>query len=216
MFKPVIPTPEGRPLRVLAIGAHADDIEIGCGASMLRLAESTASLEVWWAVLTGDDRREDEARRSAKDFVGDALVEVIAGRLSESRLPYEPLPVKEFIHGLHDLVQPDLVFTHCRGDLHQDHRFISELVGQAFRNHLVLEFEIPKFDGDLGSPNVFLEVSESQIHRKIELLHEHFPSQRTKYWFDEQLFLGLARIRGVESRSESGFAEGFYCRKIIF
>lgn len=216
MIHPLLPVRAGEPLRVLAVGAHADDIEIGAGATLLRLVASDIELEVCWAVLTSDETREAEARSSAFDFVGPALTSFVAGKLRESYLPYVGAEAKEFVHALHDHIRPDVVFTHCRHDLHQDHRIVSELVSNAFRDQLIFEFEIPKYDGDLAAPNVFFEVTEAQLQRKVELLHQHFPSQATKYWFDERLFTGLARIRGVESRSSSGIAEGFYCRKIVF
>lgn len=216
MKHPLLEPSPGQPLRVLAIGAHSDDIEIGAGATLLRLVESGVNLEVCWAVLTSDDGREAEARSSAAELLGAALTDVVFGRLRESYLPYVATETKDFINSLRGRIEPDLIFTHCRHDLHQDHRIVAELVSNAFRDHLILEFEIPKYDGDLGSPNVFFEVSEQQVQQKIALLHKHFPSQATKFWFDERLFVGLARIRGVESRSASGLAEGFYCRKLVF
>jgi LmbE family N-acetylglucosaminyl deacetylase len=217
MWSPALQPPEGHPLRVLALGAHADDIEIGCGGTLLALAERWAGrLEVCWAVATSDAEREVEAHHGAKAFLGDAArVDVAVGRLRESYLPYEGVAAKDFVHELSHRIDPHVVFTHARHDLHQDHRLISELVGNAFRNHLVLEFEIPKYDGDLRTPNVYVPLSGEQIERKVELLHACFPSQATKYWFDRELFVGLARLRGVEARSESGFAEGFHCRKLV-
>jgi LmbE family N-acetylglucosaminyl deacetylase len=214
---PVRPADAGTPLRVLALGAHADDIEIGCGGTLLRLAEEMhGAIEVCWAVVTADEAREAEAHHGAKAFLdGAASVDVVVGRLRESYLPYEGTAAKDFVHGLAARIQPDVVFTHARHDLHQDHRLISELVGNAFRNHLVLEFEIPKFDGDLTTPNVYVPLTAEQVDRKVELLHACFPSQATKYWFDRELFVGLARIRGVEARSDTGFAEGFHCRKLV-
>lgn len=216
MKHPLLEPSPGEPLRVLAIGAHSDDIEIGAGATLLRLVDSGVRLEVCWAVLTSDDARETEARNSATELLGSALSTLVVGRLRESYLPYVAMEAKDFINSLRERIEPDVIFTHCRHDLHQDHRFVSELVSNAFRNHLMFEFEIPKYDGDLGSPNIFFEISEAQLQRKITHLHKHFPSQATKFWFDERLFSGLARIRGVESRSTSGLAEGFYCRKLVF
>ena len=216
MKHPLLQPSPGQPLRILAIGAHSDDIEIGAGATLLRLVESGVELEVCWAVLTADEDRETEARSSAAELLGPALTEIVVGRLRESYLPYVATEAKDFIHSLRDRIEPDLIFTHCQHDLHQDHRIVAELVSNAFRDHLILGFEIPKYDGDLGSPNVFFEVSEEHVQHKVALLHKHFPSQATKFWFDERLFVGLARIRGVESRSSSGLAEGFYCRKVVF
>lgn len=216
MLAPLLQPADGRPLRLLVLGAHSDDIEIGCGATLLRLVAEQPNLEICWAVATGDDERQAEARASATEVLGRAPDNLVMGGLKESHLPYEGTRTKSFVHGLSDVINPDLVLTHVRHDLHQDHRTLAELVGNAFRDHLVLGFEIPKYDGDLRPPNTYVAVSEEQAHRKVELLHRHFPSQATKYWFDEQLFLGLMRIRGVEARSESGFAEGFHCTKLVF
>ena len=215
MLSPLLRAPAGRPLRILALGAHADDIEIGCGAALQRLIDEQPDVEVCWAVATGDTARHEEAQASVEDLLGRPPKHLVLGSLPESYLPYEGRAAKRFVHELRDLFDPDLVFTHVRHDMHQDHRTLAELVGNAFRDHLVLGFEIPKYDGDLRPPNVYVAVSENQAHRKVELLHRHFPSQATKYWFDEQLFLGLMRLRGVEAHSSSGFAEAFHCHKLV-
>ena len=216
MIHPLFPQVPGRAVRVLLLGAHSDDIEIGMGATLLRLVESGADLEVFWAVATAEGARETEARASAADFAGSRLAGISIGNLRESYLPFVGAATKDFVHSLRDIARPDIVFSHARHDLHQDHRILAEIVPSAFRDQLILEFEIPKFDGDLATPGVYFEVSEAHIKRKVELLTKHFPSQSDKYWFDEALFLGLARIRGVESRSSTGYAEGFYCRKLVF
>lgn len=207
-------TPSSGPLRVLALGAHSDDIEIGCGATLLALGARHESMELCWAVATGDPTRETEARSSAADFAGKHTYTCVFGGLRESYLPAQWEAAKQFVHRVASQFDPHVVFTHAKHDQHQDHRTLAELVPNAFRNHLVLGFEIPKYEGDLLPPNVFVAVSPEDAKRKVELLHRHFPSQATKYWFDEQMFLGLMRIRGVEARAESGFAEAFHASKI--
>ena len=196
-------------LRVLAIGSHADDIEIGCGGMLLRLAGELEALELHWVVLSADGERADEARVGAEAFGAEA--EVLGFRDAFFRYGGE---VKEFFEELKGRFDPDLVLTHHDADRHQDHRLVAELTWNTFRDHLILEYEIPKYDGDLGSPNVFFHLSEDIARRKVELLLDAFPSQREKRWFTEDLFLGLMRVRGMESNSPSGYAEGFYARKV--
>jgi LmbE family N-acetylglucosaminyl deacetylase len=196
-------------LRVLAIGSHADDIEIGCGGTLLRLARELEALELHWVVLSADGERAAEARASAEAFGAEA--EVLGFRDAFFRYGGE---VKEFFEELKSRFDPDLVLTHHDADRHQDHRLVAELTWNTFRDHLILEYEIPKYDGDLGSPNAFFHLSEDIARRKVELLLDAFPSQREKRWFTEDLFLGLMRVRGMESNSPSGYAEGFYARKV--
>jgi LmbE family N-acetylglucosaminyl deacetylase len=196
------------PLRVLAIGSHADDIEIGCGGALLQLA-ATRTLELHWVVLSAAEDRADEARASAAAFGAEA--DVRAFRDAFFRFGAE---VKEFFEELKGRIDPDLVFTHHDADRHQDHRLVAELTWNTFRNHTILEYEIPKYDGDLGSPNVFFHLDGETARRKVELLMTSFPSQHEKPWFTEDLFTGLMRIRGMESGSPSGLAEGFYARKL--
>ena len=196
-------------LRVLAIGSHADDIEIGCGGTLLRLAAMAKSLELHWIVLSAAGERADEARTSAAAFGADAQVQSF--RDAFFRYGAE---VKEYFEGLKQQFEPDLVFTHHDADRHQDHRFVAELTWNTFRNHTILEYEIPKYDGDLGSPNLFFDLDENTARRKVELLIDSFPSQHGKAWFTEDLFMGLMRIRGMESSSPTGLAEGFYARKL--
>jgi LmbE family N-acetylglucosaminyl deacetylase len=196
-------------LRVLAIGSHADDIEIGCGGTLLRLAAELEALELHWVVLSADGERADEARAAAAAFGAEA--EVLGFRDAFFRYGGE---VKEFFEELKGRFDPDLVLTHHGADRHQDHRLVAELTWNTFRDHLILEYEIPKYDGDLGSPNVFFHLTEDFARRKVDVLLDVFPSQRAKRWFTEDLFLGLMRIRGMESNSPSGYAEGFYARKV--
>ena len=202
-------------LRVLAVGSHADDIEIGCGATLLRLA-GERELHVHWVVLSADEERAAEARASAEAFLAGAAssrVSVESFRDAFFRYGGE---VKEYFEALKGEVSPDLILTHHGSDLHQDHRLVAELTWNTFRDHLILEYEIPKYDGDLGSPNVFVHLDEEAARRKVALLLESFPSQRSKAWFTEELFLGLMRLRGMEGASPGGYAEAFHARKLGF
>jgi LmbE family N-acetylglucosaminyl deacetylase len=204
----------GRPLRVLAIGAHADDIEIGCGGTVLRLIEEYAGLEFKWVVLTSNRDRMTEARHSAQAFLGPTAAGVELPGFQDGFLPYSGLEVKQFFETLKPFA-PDLILTHCRGDLHQDHRLACELTWNTFRDHLILEYEIPKYDGDLGTPNFYVPLREEHVRRKIDLLAEHFASQQVKHWYERETFLSLMRIRGMECHV-LGHAEAFYCRKVVF
>lgn len=203
-------------LRVLAIGSHADDVEIGCGGALLRLAASRRKLDVYWVVLSGGDERAAEARASAAALLdGSAHLKIDVQGFRDAFFRYGG-EVKEFFEALKARFDPDLVFTHHEGDRHQDHRLVAELTWNTFRNHTILEYEVPKYDGDLGSPNVFFHLDEATARRKVELLMESFPSQHGKPWFTEDLFMGVMRIRGMEASSPSGLAEGFYARKLAF
>lgn len=204
-------TPDG--LTVLAIGAHSDDIEIGCGGTILRLVESVPGLRICWVVLSAPGERAEEARGAAAAFLGETDAELRLADFRDAFFPHDR-GVKEFFEELKADVVPDVVLTHTRHDLHQDHRVVCELAWNTFRDHLILEFEIPKYDGDLGSPNVFVPVEERLARRKADLLVEHFATQRSKDWFTADVFLSLLRLRGVESRSPTGYAEGLYARKV--
>jgi LmbE family N-acetylglucosaminyl deacetylase len=198
--------------RVLAIGCHADDIEIGCGGTLLSLLEARSDLEVTWVVLAAAGERADEARASASAFLGRAKTsDVQVHPFRDGFLPYVGAEVKDVFEALKS-VEPDLVLTHGRDDLHQDHRLACELTWNTFRNHLILEYEIPKFDGDLGSHNVFVPLSKTVVDEKLALLAEHYPSQQGKHWFDGELFRGLMRLRGMECVAP--YAEAFTCRKL--
>jgi LmbE family N-acetylglucosaminyl deacetylase len=202
-------------LRVLALGCHADDIELGCAGTLLQLKAAVPSLEVRWVVFSAIGERAHEARASAEDLLdGVARAEVVLHEFRDGYLPYLGPPVKDSVEAMKDFA-PDVIFTHQRDDLHQDHRLVAELAWNAFRDHLILEYEIPKYDGDLGSPNVFVPLDEATCRRKVEVLMRHFGSQRSKRWFTEDLFMGLMRVRGMESGSPSGFAEAFYGRKVV-
>jgi LmbE family N-acetylglucosaminyl deacetylase len=206
-----------RPLeRILALGSHADDIEIGCGGTILRLAEAHANLHVSWIVLSADGERAREARRSAETFLnGVRSSDVVVADFQDGFFPYLGGDVKAFFEKLKAEIAPDLIFTHQRLDLHQDHRLVSELTWNTFRDHLILEYEIPKYDGDLGTPNLFVHLSEPISRRKIETILAHFSSQLDRRWFTDDLFLSFLRLRGMESNSPTRYAEAFYCRKIV-
>ena len=200
--------------RVLAIGCHADDIEIGCGGTLLALTRLQPDVEVTWVVLGAEGEREAEARASAEGFLESAPnAAVMVHGFRDAYMPYYGASVKEAFEDL-KRIEPDLVLTHTRADLHQDHRLACELTWNTFRDHLILEYEIPKVDGDLGTPNLFVPVSEELAREKVDRLIASFASQRDKHWFDAGVFLGMMRIRGMECRSESGYAEAFFARKI--
>jgi len=210
-----LPAVGSAPLRVLALGCHADDVELGCGGTLLRLKHEAESLDVRWVVFSAAGERAREARASAAELLdGVARAEVVLHEFRDGYLPYLGPPVKDSVEAMKDF-SPDVIFTHQRHDLHQDHRLVSELTWNAFRDHLILEYEIPKYDGDLGAPNVFVPLDEATCRRKVDVLMRHFGSQRSKRWFTEDLFLGLMRLRGMESGSGSGFAEAFYGRKLV-
>ena len=199
---------------VLAVGCHADDIEIGCGGTMLALTRARPDIAVTWVVLAVPDDRAAEARAGADAFLADTSVsDVRIHGFRDGFLPNLGAEVKEIFETLKS-VRPDVVFTHTRHDLHQDHRLACELTWNTFRDHLILEYEVPKYDGDLGSPNLFVPLDEALVDEKIRLLEMHHASQVQKHWFDGELFRGLMRIRGMESVTR--YAEAFTCRKLVF
>jgi LmbE family N-acetylglucosaminyl deacetylase len=209
--------PLGSVRRILCLGAHSDDIEIGLGGTLLKLIEQRSDLEVWWIVFSAPGYRAAEAQASASDFLSEVKNrEIRIGSFRESYFPSEWPAIKDWFEEIKAKFSPDIVFTHYRDDRHQDHRVLSDLAWNTFRDHLVLEYEILKYDGDLGSPNVFVPISEQFGSRKIELLLKHFKSQATKHWFTSDTFEAMHRIRGVECASTTGRAEGFYCRKLVF
>jgi LmbE family N-acetylglucosaminyl deacetylase len=206
-----------QPVSVLLLGAHSDDIEIGCGGTILRLKEEYPDLAVCWVVFAAEGSREEEARSSAEDFLtGVKEKKIIVLNYRDGFLPYHGEEVKDFFEQLKTQVSPDLIFTHYRHDLHQDHRLVCELTWNTFRNHAILEYEIIKFDGDLGQPNFFVQLEEKFCQGKAERLLTHFKTQAGRYWFSADTFMSLLRIRGVEARSKSGYAEGFYIRKGVY
>jgi LmbE family N-acetylglucosaminyl deacetylase len=204
------------PLRVLCLGAHADDLEIGCGGTILKLVASGRPVSVTWVVWSGEGAREREARDSAEVFLERAKAkEVIVHSFRDGFFPSQSAAIKERFEDLKRRSAVDLILTHYRGDLHQDHRVIADLTWNTFRHHLVLEYEIPKYDGDFGSPNVFVDLDESLARRKAETIMRMFGTQAGRQWFSEDLFLSVLRIRGMECAAASRYAEAFYCRKAL-
>lgn len=200
---------------VLCVGAHADDIEIGCGGAILELLAANPSVRVTWVVLSAEGQRAEEAIRSAERMLsGTADRSIIVKDFRDTVLPYEGERLKAFFNDLAAQVSPDLIFTHRREDMHQDHRTVSELTWCAFRDHVILEYEIPKYEGDLGAPNLFVPLQEATCRRKIETIVEAFASQRDKHWFSPDTFWAMLRLRGLESNAPSRFAEGLYARKL--
>jgi LmbE family N-acetylglucosaminyl deacetylase len=204
-------SPPGRPLSLLAIGAHPDDIEIGAGGTLLTLAESQPGFEVRYLVLTGTAERQLEARRAAAAFLPGATLTVDLRELPEGRFPAIWAEVKEVLEQTAQACSPDIVLAPGSQDAHQDHRTIAEIVPTVFRDQLCLAYEIPKWDGDLSRPSVYFPLTPDIARRKVELLHKSFPSQQSRDWWDDEVFLGLARLRGMECRAN--YAESFHCSK---
>jgi LmbE family N-acetylglucosaminyl deacetylase len=203
-------------LKVLCLGAHSDDIEIGCGGTMLHLVSRYTNLEVDWVVFSSGSEREREARTSAALFLKQTKrQQVIVKSFRDGFFPYEGIKIKEFFEELKQEVNPDLIFTHYRTDRHQDHRTISDLTWNTWRRHLVLEYEIPKYDGDLGTPNCFVPLTQEVCSRKIKYICDIFQTQGNRPWLTEDTFRALLRLRGVECAAADKYAEGFYCRKLV-
>jgi LmbE family N-acetylglucosaminyl deacetylase len=208
-------TDANEPLKVLFLGAHSDDIEIGCGGIVLELLRNRPDTDLRWVVFSGGDARAEEARRAASLFIGKrADTAVDLHRFRDGFFPVELAAIKEEFEKIARAFTPDVVFTHRREDRHQDHRTVSDLTWNTFRRAMILEYEIPKWDGDLSAPNFFFPLSSEAAEQKVRFLMDAFATQRSKDWFDEQTFRGLARLRGVECRAPSGYAEAFYARKL--
>lgn len=205
----------GGPLTVLCLGAHSDDIEIGCGGSLLRLQAIYRGVKFHWVVFSAAGIRGEEAAHSAELFTAGCEKEIVLKTFRDGFLPYIGSEVKDSFEETKRRVNPDLIFTHWREDAHQDHRLLAELTWNTFRNHLIFEYEVPKYDGDMGRPNVFVPLETQYCEQKIDRLFEAFKSQAGKRWFDRQTFLGLMRLRGMESNSPSGYAEAFHCSKLV-
>ncbi len=204
------------PLRVLCLGAHADDIEIGAGGSLLALLEANGSVHVDWVVLTSDSQRGSEAKQAASLFLaGASSTNIETLKFEDGFLPSRHADVKREFEALKARTSPDVIFTHYSQDAHQDHRLVNELTWNTFRDHLILEYEIPKYDGDLGKPGTYVPVTRQQLDAKIAILMKVYQTQRNKDWFEPETFRALARLRGMECRSASGYAEAFYCRKTV-
>lgn len=203
-----------KPLNILCLGAHSDDIEIGCGGSLLKIFDNYIIKEIRWVVFTSNDIRKQEAINSADSFlkhINSKTVNVLGWR--DGFLPFHAIEVKEYFEEIKKSFIPDLIFTHYRDDRHQDHRLISDLTWNTWRNHLILEYEIPKYDGDLGKPNFYITLDEKYIETKNSIILKSFVSQQQKQWFDQATFTSLPRLRGIESVVT--FAEAFYARKVV-
>jgi LmbE family N-acetylglucosaminyl deacetylase len=206
---------QGRPT-LLALGAHSDDIEIGCGGTLLHLAERYPELEVVWVVLSATQERADEARASASDFVGSvSSLRIIVEDFRDKYFQHDGEAMREFFEWLKTQIDPDIILTHRRADTHQDHRFVCELTWHTFRNNLILEYEIAKYDGDLSSPNLFVPITPDVAERKVETILRCFETQRERHWFTEDMFMAMLRLRGMEANSPTNLAEAFTCRKLV-
>jgi LmbE family N-acetylglucosaminyl deacetylase len=202
---------------VLCLGAHADDIEIGCGGTILKLLKEQPGLDFVWVIFSAEGRRAREARASARVFLkGSGEQKVVIKSFRDGFFPFEGREIKRFFEQLKRTVEPDLIFTQYRDDRHQDHRLISDLTWNTFRDHVILEYEIPKYDGDLGNPNLYVPLDAEICRRKTEQLCTFFQTQSNKHWFSPDTFLSLMRLRGMECAAKSKYAEAFYCRKLVF
>jgi LmbE family N-acetylglucosaminyl deacetylase len=202
-------------IQLLCLGAHSDDIEIGCGGTLLHLKRVFPGLKFHWVVFSAGGIRGQEAARAAELFTAGCKKEIVLKNFRDGFFPYNGAQIKEYFEELKSLVNPDVIFTQWSGDAHQDHRLLSELTWNTFRNHLILEYEIPKYDGDMGRPNCFVPLEAALSEQKIDHLFATFESQRSKKWFSRETFHGLMRLRGMESNSPSGYAEAFHARKVI-
>ncbi len=207
----------GSPKSILCLGAHCDDIEIGCGGTILRLVSQFPDLEIRWIVFSSTPEREPEALKAADAFLANVRKrKITVNKFRDGFFPSEFGKAKEFFEELKKEVSPDIIFTHYRNDRHQDHRVISDLTWNTWRDHLILEYEVPKYDGDFGSPNFFVHLDKDLLDKKVKILKECYGSQRSRQWFSEETFRGVARLRGMESNAKDQYAEGFYCRKVAF
>jgi LmbE family N-acetylglucosaminyl deacetylase len=200
---------------ILCLGSHPDDIEIGCGGTLLRLTEQYPGCALHWVVFAATGVREEEGKRGAELFGGSRLKSALLKSFPDGFLPYVGGEVKLVFERELKSLSPDLIFTHYGNDAHQDHRLISELTWNTFRDHLILEYEIPKYDGDLGRPNFFVPLETELCKKKVRFIMDTFQSQRGQHWFDERTFFSLMRLRGIECKAAGGHAEAFYCRKLV-
>jgi LmbE family N-acetylglucosaminyl deacetylase len=200
--------------RLLCVGAHSDDIEIGAGATIMRIVRENPDVAVTWCVLSGNETRHEEARRAAAQVLGkDVKPTILLSRFVDSRFPAQREEIKEFFERNLKSADPDLILTHRRDDAHQDHRLVNELTWNTYRSHQIWEYEIPKWDGDLMQPNLYVPVEPQDVDAKVAVLRDVFSSQRNKHWFDEETFRGLMRIRGLESNTR--YSEAFFARKFV-
>ena len=207
---------QNQELKALCLGAHPDDIEIGCGGTVLRITEEVPHALFFWVVFSGNQKRMKEARESAKVFLNGAKSrKIVVHRIRESYFPFAGASIKDCFERLKREFSPDVVFTHYRNDAHQDHRLISDLTWNTFRDNLIMEYEIPKYDGDLVTPNLYVHLDEPLVKKKIDSILGNFATQKEKPWFTEETFRSVLRIRGIESNAPSGYSEAFHCRKIV-
>jgi len=217
MLKIEFPDKKNSPYQILCLGAHSDDIEIGCGGTLLKMLQEFHNLSIFWIVFSAVEQRKIESIQSANVLLKTAKSkDIVIHNYKEAYFPYLGDKIKNYFEKLKNIVSPDIIFTHYRNDAHQDHRLISELTWNTFRNHLILEYEIPKYDGDFGTPNFFVFLNEQLCETKINHLFFNFKTQEKKHWFDRDLFLAILRLRGIESNAPEKFAEAFYCRKMVF
>jgi len=209
-------SPKGESLSILCLGAHSDDIEIGCGGTILKLMKTYNRTFFHWVVLSSNGKRKREAKESVNALLADAENKVVTIKdFKDGFFPYIGDEIKGYFEVLKKEVDPDLIFTHHRADLHQDHRLVSELTWNTFRDHLILEYEIPKYDGDLGAPNVFCHLDKGICRSKAQHILKHFKTQGENQWFTEETFRAILRLRGIEANAPAQYAEAFYCRKLI-
>ena len=215
MLKMTLEKKKGKYPRVLCLGAHCDDIEIGCGGTLLRLIDEYQDIEFYWVIFCSNQEREKESYKSFENFLKKVRKKNInIYNFKDGFLPYQADKAKDIFEEMKKAFVPDVVLTHYRDDRHQDHRTVSDLTWNTYRDHLILEYEIPKYDGDFGAPNFFVELSEATCRKKIDNILHAYTSQRDKHWFTEDIFLATARLRGMEACAKSKYAEAFYCRKI--
>ena len=208
---------ENKKPKILCLGAHPDDIEIGCGGSILRIIKKIPAAQFRWIVFSGNEIRVQEALKSAYSFLNKIeLKQIEIYKYRESYFPFIGSKIKDSFEDLKKSCSPDLIFTHHSKDAHQDHRLISDLTWNTFRNNFILEYEIPKYDGDLTIPNFYVQIDKAIVEQKISLIYNTFRSQKEKEWFSEDTFESIMRLRGVESNSPSQYSEAFHCRKIIY
>jgi LmbE family N-acetylglucosaminyl deacetylase len=216
MLKLHLDRERSKPLKILCLGAHSDDIEIGCGGTILQLQKNRNNIVFYWVVLSANEKRKQEARKSAETFLKHVEKKtIIIKNFKDGYFPYIGKELKDFFEVLKKSFSPDLIFTSCRHDLHQDHRLVSELTWNSYRDHMILEYEIAKYDGDLGSPNAFVHLEEAVCEQKIQNIISIFQTQQNNHWFSKEVFLSLSRLRGIESNAPDRYAEAYYCRKII-
>ena len=212
----ISPPSVGNRLRLLCIGAHSDDLEIGCGGTILRWLGEYDRVDVAWVVASAQGERGDEAKASAKRLLRSAASKrIVLGDLRDAYFPAEFARLKEFLAGVRNTFDPNVVLTHHLDDRHQDHRLVGELTWQLWRDHTIFEFEIPKYDADLGRPNLFVPLTAQQVRRKLQHLATSFPTQRAKSWYQPETFRSLLVLRGLECNAPSGFAEAFHARKLV-